>query len=422
MRVKKLLKTVLGLCESTVVIDAELDETGPRPTLFVWVRTKARRRGRCGRCGALAGFYDRGGRPERQTRRWRHLDVGYATSELVAIAPRVDCAGCGVTVAGVPWARHGSSFTRAFEDLVCWEAVVASKQTAVRRYGISWRAVNNICVRVATEMLDRVDLLDGLVAVAIDEVKYKKGQRYLTVVCDHLSGRVVWASEGRSQATVTRFFNDLGPERAAQLSFVTADGAEWIHTIVAEHAPDAIVCIDTFHVIGWATRALDDVRRHEWNRLRRTGGARAARQVKGLRWILLRNWQNLNSKQRDVIRDLEATNRRLTRGYQLKEELREIFAMPILAAQRALDEWLAWASRSKLEPFVKLARSIRRYRPAIEATIEWRLTNGLAESNNSAIGRIRTNARGFHKPASFITMIMLERAGLTPQLPWTTAA
>jgi transposase len=114
--------------------------------------------------------------------------------------------------------------------------------------------------------------------------------------------------------------------------------------------------------------------------------------------------------------------RRLTRGYQLKEELREIFTMPLSAAQRALDEWLAWASRSKLEPFVKLARSIRRYRRAIEATIEWRLTNGLAESNNSAIGRIRTNARGFHKPANFITMIMLERAGLTPPLPWTTVA
>jgi transposase len=137
-----------------------------------------------------------------------------------------------------------------------------------------------------------------------------------------MTGRVVWAGEGRSQATVTRFFNDLGVERAAALSFVTADGAEWIHTIVAEHAPDAIVCIDTFHVIGWATRALDEVRRHEWNRLRRTGGARAARQVKGLRWILLRNWQNLTSKQRDVIRDLEGTNLRYSlSSYRDLEEL-----------------------------------------------------------------------------------------------------
>ena len=206
------------------------------------------------------------------------------------------------------------------------------------------------------------------------------------------------------------------------LCLVTCDGAEWIHTVVAERAPDAIVCLDTFHVVGWATNALDECRRTEWNRLRHSGGHHAARQVKGLRWILLRNWEHLSSKQRVVIRDLEETNRRLTRGYQLKEELREILKLPLRAAQRALDEWLAWASRSKLDPFVRLARTIRRYRTEVEATIEWRLTNGIAESNNSAIGRIRSNARGFHKPTSFSTMIMLDRAGLTPDLPWEHAA
>jgi transposase len=110
------------------------------------------------------------------------------------------------------------------------------------------------------------------------------------------------------------------------------------------------------------------------------------------------------------------------RAWQLKEELRDIFGMRLLAARRALDDWLAYASRSKLAPFVKLARTIRRYRASIEATIEWRLTNGIAESNNAAIGRIRTNARGFHDPKNFITMIMLERAGLSPDLPWSTAS
>jgi transposase len=94
----------------------------------------------------------------------------------------------------------------------------------------------------------------------------------------------------------------------------------------------------------------------------------------------------------------------------------------LLKAQRALDDWLAYASRSKLAPFVKLARTIRSYRASIEATIEWRFTNGIAESNSAVIGRIRANARGFHDPEAFITMIMLERAGLGPNLPWTTAS
>ena len=417
MRIKKVLMVVLGLCRGVVVCGWELEDgggPGVRARLVVWVRVRAGRHGRCGRCGAGAPWFDRGG----GERRWRHVDVGYATCELMADAPRVSCAEHGVTVAQVPWARHDSAFSRAFEDLVVHDAVVANKQAAADRYGISWRAVNNACVRVAIEALGRVDLLEGLVAVAIDEVKYKKGQRYLTVVCDHFTGRVIWAAKGRSKDTVEAFFAALGDERAAQLRFVTCDGAEWIRTVVADKAPEAIVCLDTFHVVGWATDALDEVRRDEWNTLRRNGGAEAAKQFKGLRWLLLRNWEHLSGKQKGVIRDLERANRRAFRAWQLKEELRDIFTLPLLAARSALDDWLAYASRSRLAPFVKLARTIRHYRASLEATIEWKLTNGIAESNNAAIGRLRTNARGFHDPEAFITMIMLDRAGLTPDLPW----
>ncbi|WCO65206.1 transposase [Iamia majanohamensis] len=164
------------------------------------------------------------------------------------------------------------------------------------------------------------------------------------------------------------------------------------------------------------------VRRQEWNRLRQAGAAGAAKEFKGLRFLLRRNWENLAPGQRAVIDRLARANRRTFRAHQLKEELRDIFALPPTAARWALDQWLAWASRSKLAPFVRLARTIRTYRPSIEATLEWRLTNGIAESNNASIGRIRTNARGFHDPHAFITMIMLDRAGLNPQLPWDHAA
>jgi len=369
VRVSKVLKAICGFTREVVILAVEVTG-GPRWRLVVDVRPKRRRRGRCGRCGQPASWLDNGGGP----RRWRHVDAGFATVELVAVARRVDCGGCGPTVAAVPWARHNSSFTRAFEDLVVHDAIVGNKQAAADRYGISWRAVNNACLRVAEEALGRVDLLEGLVAVAIDEVKYKKGHRYLTVVCDHMTGRVIWAAKGRSKDTVGEFFDALG-ERAADLQFVTADGATWITDVVAERAPEAIVCLDTFHVIGWATTALDEVRRVEWNRLRQAGRANAAKEFKGLRFLLRRNWENLTSAQRGVIRDLEGVNRRTFRAWQLKEELRDIFALPLPAARRALDDWLAYASRSKLAPFVKLARTIRRYRASIEATIEWRLTN-----------------------------------------------
>lgn len=188
MRVNKVLKTVLGLCREVVIVGWELaglDEETVRPSLQVEVRLRAGRRGRCGRCGAKAPGYDSGdGR-----RRWRHIDVGFATCELVvAEMPRVSCSVHGPTAMAVPWARHDSAFSAAFEDLVVHDAVVANKQRAADRYGISWRAVNNACVRLATEALGRTDLLDGLVAVAIDEVKYKRGQRYLLVTWNHMLG------------------------------------------------------------------------------------------------------------------------------------------------------------------------------------------------------------------------------------------
>ena len=214
----------------------------------------------------------------------------------------------------------------------------------------------------------------------------------------------------------------LGPERAKTLQFVSCDGAQWIRTVVTERAPDAIVCLDTFHLVGWATDALDEVRREQWNQLRRSGSAQGAKALKGLRWLLLRNWGNLSSRQQNVVRDLAKANRRLFRAWQLKEELRELLSLPPTKASAALDAWLAWASRSKLTPFVKLARTIRHYRASIEATIEWKLTNGIAESNNAAIGRIRSAARGFQDPQAFITMIMLDHAKLAPDLPWATPA
>ena len=417
MRVTKLLRGLLGLGHLVVISGWEL-HPGDRAKLTVSVRVRQRWRGRCGRCGEPASWYDRGD----GQRRWRHVDVGFATCELVADAPRVACPEHGPTVAEVPWARHDSRFSRAFEDVVVFDAIASNKLAASRRHQVSWRAVDGMCERVLEEALGRVDLLDGLVAIAIDEVKYKKGQRYLTVVCDHFTGRVIWAAKGRNKDTVNGFFGDLGEERSHQLGFVSCDGAEWIRQVVGRRAPEAVVCLDSFHVVSWATKALDEVRRAEWNHLRRNGTAAGARELKGMRWLLLRNWENLTPTQKATIRQLSQANTRSFRAWQLKEELREILSLPLAKAKAALESWLYYASRSKLEPFVRLARTIRHYRASLEAAIEWRLNNGISESNNAAIGRIRSAARGFHDPQAFITMIMLDRAGIAPDLPWARAS
>jgi len=188
VRVTKLLRQLVGLCKSMVIEGWELHagERSDRPHLVLRVARRSSARGRCGLCGEASPWFDRGG----GIRSWRHIEIGYSTCEIRCEARRVSCRSHGPTVAQLPFARHGSAFTRDFADLVVHEAIASSKPKAAVRHGISWRAVNNACNRVVEEALGRLDLLSGLVAIAIDEVKYKKGQKYLTVVCDHFTGKV----------------------------------------------------------------------------------------------------------------------------------------------------------------------------------------------------------------------------------------
>lgn len=118
-----------------------------------------------------------------------------------------------------------------------------------------------VVVRVVAELASQTDQMDGLRRIGIDEIAHRRGHRYLTVVVDHDTGRLVWAGAGRDSATVRRFFDALGPQRSALLTHVSADGAEWIHTAVTERASQAILGMDLFHVVAWATKALNEVRR-----------------------------------------------------------------------------------------------------------------------------------------------------------------
>src|SRR6266567_4333369 len=145
-------------------------------------RTGGVRRGcRRARCGG----YDQGeGR-----RGWRALDLGTVRAFLEADAPRVCCPEHGVVVAQVPWARHGAGHTRVFDDTAAWLAVHTSKQAVRELLRVAWRTVGRIVARVGADAEQAVDRLDGLARIGIDEISHRKGQRYLTVIVDHDSGR-----------------------------------------------------------------------------------------------------------------------------------------------------------------------------------------------------------------------------------------
>ena len=243
----------------TVVEGVRFDNTAD--AIVVSVRPDARARGRCGRCGRRSPGYDQGG----GRRRWRGLDAGTTKVFIEAEARRVQCRTHGQTVAQVPWARHGVGHTRDFDAMAAWLTVRTSKSATCQLLRVAWRTIGSIITRVNDDAEATVDRLAGLRRIGIDEISYKRGHRYLIVVVDHDTGRLVWAGPGRSEAALNVFFDELGHERAAELTHVSADMADWIAKTVAARAPNAIRCADPFHVVAWAIEALDIERRRAWN-------------------------------------------------------------------------------------------------------------------------------------------------------------
>jgi transposase len=402
---------LLGLSR-TVVEGVAFDED--EGAVVVSVRPRKGAGQRCGRCGRRAPWYDRGEGP----RRWRALDVGELHCWLQADAPRVACPEHGPTVTQVPWARHGAGHTRAFDDQVAWLATHTSKTAVVELMRIAWRTVGAIITRVVADGRAAHDPFDGLRRIGIDEISYRRGYKFLTVVVDHDTGRLVWAAPGKERKTLEAFFDLVGEERCKMVRLVSADGAEYIAGVVAERCPNATMCADPFHVVSWATKALDDVRREVWNDLRRQGGDKAgAKALQRCRYALWKNPENLTGRQSAKLAWVAKTNHRLYRAYLLKEQLRLVFHLPAADAKAMLRHWLTWAFRCRIPAFVELAARIRDHLASIHASLDNHLSNALVESTNTKIRLLTRMAFGFASPEALIALALLDRGGYCPALP-----
>ena len=268
-------------------------------------------------------------------------------------APRVRCPEHGVVVAETPWARPGARFTRAFDEEIAWLTAHMAASTVAEYLRSTWRAVIGAVFRVTTELAGRTDRLAGLRRIGIDEISYRKGQRYLLCVVDHDTGRLVWAGR-RNRTTLRAFFDDLGADRAAQLTHVSADGAQWIHDVVGERArrravPGRVPRRGLGHRgprPGPPRHGQPAPRRHHDQ----------ATALKHTRWALLKNPPNLTGDQRTTLAGIAKANGGLYRAYLLKEQLRAIFAAVSPARPSLLGGWIAWAKRCRLPEFVASPR------------------------------------------------------------------
>jgi transposase len=405
MRVSTAFNRLLRLPGASVI-----DVGFTTDAVIVTVRPRRRRRV-CSRCGQTGRLAIHG----RRVKRWRHLDLGANRCIIECELRRLWCRSCGAQFEAVPWARAGSRYTRDFEDVVAWLAQQMAKTPIAGMLRVAWDTVGRIVERVIADHLDERRLA-GLVAIGVDEISYRRHHRYLTSVVDHRAGAIVWCAAGRNAATLQAFFDELG-ERRHTIRAVSIDMSGGYEKAIRDAIPAAEICFDPFHVVRLAQRAVDQVRRDEWNAHERSHTP-AGRWIKGTRWSLLKAPEKQSIDQLALLGDVQQANRALYRGFLLKEELRLLYRLddPRLAPAH-LDSWLAWASRSRLRPFVRLARTIRRHRAGILAAIRLGLTNGRLEGLNSRIRLISHRSFGFHSAAPLIALVYLCCTGITIQLP-----
>jgi len=369
-----------------------------------------RRAGVCSGCGAR-GLEIK----DRRVKRWRHLDLGCSRCFIECELRRLRCPGCGERLEAVEWARAGSPYSRDFEDLTAWLAQQMAKTQITRLLRIAWESVGKIVERVVADHLDE-GRLDGLVSLGVDEISYGADHRFLTCVADHEKGGVVWAAPGRNAATLQGFFDELTGEQKQSIKAVSIDMSAGYEKAIKASVPDAQVCFDPFHVIQLGGRATDQVRRAEYNEHGRSHTQHGT-WIKGVRYSLLKDPANQTVRQLATLAEVQQTNKRLYRAFLLLHELRWVYRVPRYQAREQLEEWLAWASRSKLKPFVRFARTIRKHKAGVLAAIELGLSNGRLEGLNSKVRLLSHRAYGFASANALIATIYLCCSGIKIDLP-----
>jgi transposase len=401
---------------------------------------------------------------------WRHLDLGVWRLEVHARLRRLRCPEHGALVEGVPFARHGARFTRDFENLVAWLATKTDKTATRRLTRIDWHTVGRIIGRVCDEHLGTLDRLAGLFEISVDEVAWRKGHRYLTLIGDHRRGCVVWGCEGKGQAAADRFFDELDPPadpsahaaraswepvsaimvpfgpcptvpagegikaawlqdetdaapaifaRANKLTAVSMDMTGGYAKSVRTHAPRATIVIDNYHVVQLASKALDEVRREHWNELRTAGDPSAAKAFKHSRWSLLKNPEDLTDQQATTLAAIRTGGGKAARAWAMKEMVRAIFApgLTVEAVSALLDRLLSRLSRCRLPPFIRLGKTIRQHRDGILAARRLNLSNARAEAMNNRVKLIVRRAYGFHSADAALALVHLTCGPITLTLP-----
>lgn len=413
--IEALFTSALGLQAPWSVQDVVLDTSRRRIDFNLTCNVS---RLPCPHCAALdQGVHDR------LTREWRHLDFFQFEAWLHAEVPRVACSACGKTgQIDVPWAREGSGFTALFEAL----ALSLCKELPVRQAAALLRCSDKQLWRRIDHYVTKARALDDMSEVSIvgiDETSLRKGQNYITVVHDLQTKRLLFACEGRDHQTVVDFCADLKAHGGDpdQVKHVCQDMSAAYAKGVALALPHAQISYDRFHVIAMANEAMDGVRRQEMSTQPRAVkdalGDNDRKLLKSLTWGMRRNPQGWSGKQLNAMHWLQHSTLKSARAWRLKMALRAVYAK---AAQENRGElakadligWISWARRSRLEPFKKLANTLKQRIDGVVRGMLDNRSNAYVEAMNGLLQQAKRAARGFRTATYFISIAYLRMSKL----------
>jgi transposase len=388
---------------------------GASGTLSLRVVLEARRRSRpiCSCCMRKRPGYDR-----LAERRFEFVPLWNIPVRFAYAPRRVECPRCGIVVEAMPWAAGKSPITVTFAwFLADWAKALSWTETA-RRFGASWHVVFS-AVRHAVEWGRAHQNLDGIYSIGIDEIRWKKGYKFLTLVyqIDHGCKRLLWIGRDRTATGVEAFFDWLGDTRSKAIRFIASDMWRAFLLVARKRASAAVHVLDRFHVAKLFNDAIDRLRRHEAWVLRKRGDRVTLTHA---RWVLLKRAHRLNEKQRGRLAELLQTNLRTVRAYLLKEDFDAFWSyVSAYAAGRFLDRWITTALRSRIPFVLTLAATLRRYRPLL---LNWfRARNAFAMGavegfNNKA--RVTTKLAYGFRSYEHAEIALFHRLGRLPEPGW----
>ena len=363
----------------------------------------------CGDCGKKGATYD-----HTTTRRFEFVPLWAIAVFFVYRMRRVDCRKCGVTTERVPWACGNNQQTFSYRIfLATWAKRLSWKETATI-FGTSWDSVYRAIQWVVRWGIIHRDL-SGIESIGVDEIQYRRGHNYLTLVyqLDQGAKRLLYVCKERTEESLHGFFNILDSATIAGIKYACTDMWPAYLKVLKVRASGALNILDRFHIAKKFGDALDKVRAEETRQMAKDGYESV---LKNSRWSILKRRSNLTPKQTVKLRELLKYNLRTVKAYLMREDFNRFwtYTSPIWAS-KFLREWCTRANRSRIEPMQKIAKMLRKHEPLLLNWFESQgLSSGVVEGFNNKAKLTMRKAYGF-KDSETITTALYHQLGNLPE-------